>query len=675
MSYIENNCKWHFAVFSGGREDGPNEPMQENFKKTPYASLIRESIQNSLDVCLDDSKPVEMEFKISSISTKNYPNFFDLSRHVKGCLEHFKGNENAKQVYESMLGYLKESSALGNKMYYIKVSDYNTKGMNYIPDDRTNSFYAFVRAAGVSAKSDASAGGSFGYGKAAYFYMSAIRTIIISTQTDDGKYFFEGVSSLCTHSVDGEKLVAVGYYDNNDGNPVEDYESIPTRFRRKDSEGNDVGPGTDINIMGIDLSNISKNEIYEEMMKALLRNFWLAIYDNKLVVTIGDTLVNKENLSEIMGLYFPDEHDTSKKIDNYNPRPYLETVLRVGENKNHVLFECDLNNHPDFADFKKSNDCGKLLFYAWKTKNANNRIIYMRKPRMLVYGQRNYSGNGYYGVFLCTGGWSNEQLRKTENPAHNEWNIKNIGSDFSKKDIKFLVEVYSKFVDECIKQLFDYANSETLSIKGLDQYLYIPTDVETEEDDEQSNETLIGNPTDIIKDEGSSSTSVLSQLIKSPINKTEAQQGRVMVNQTNTAKQNSSGKLLSGKSDKKIKQKGGGVGSHNPNQKNQLDNEGISGSYLEIIPIQYRTFALTMNGLLFHKIIIHSDYNVEKGEVQILVGGDDSINRINVVASSSGVVSGNVITNIKLSKGRNEFYVRFADKMKHSIKVEAYEVK
>ena len=63
MINAENNCKWHFANFSGGREDGPNEPMSENFKKTPYASLIRESIQNSLDVCLDNSKPVEMVLK------------------------------------------------------------------------------------------------------------------------------------------------------------------------------------------------------------------------------------------------------------------------------------------------------------------------------------------------------------------------------------------------------------------------------------------------------------------------------------------------------------------------------------------------------------------------------------------------------------------------------------
>lgn len=44
MGNVEKNCSWHFAQQLGGREDGPNDPMQENFKKTPYASLINKGI-------------------------------------------------------------------------------------------------------------------------------------------------------------------------------------------------------------------------------------------------------------------------------------------------------------------------------------------------------------------------------------------------------------------------------------------------------------------------------------------------------------------------------------------------------------------------------------------------------------------------------------------------------
>lgn len=66
----ELNCKWSFPDMpDNGSIVGPNEPMTENFKKTPYASLVREAIQNSLDERLDKTKPLEMNFPSKS------PNF------------------------------------------------------------------------------------------------------------------------------------------------------------------------------------------------------------------------------------------------------------------------------------------------------------------------------------------------------------------------------------------------------------------------------------------------------------------------------------------------------------------------------------------------------------------------------------------------------------------------
>lgn len=42
----EKKCKWFFADQPpGGREIGPNNAMEQSFKKHPYASLVRESIQ------------------------------------------------------------------------------------------------------------------------------------------------------------------------------------------------------------------------------------------------------------------------------------------------------------------------------------------------------------------------------------------------------------------------------------------------------------------------------------------------------------------------------------------------------------------------------------------------------------------------------------------------------
>ena len=48
MSTTENNCTWHFGIESG-RSEGPFDATGQNFKQRPYASLLRESVQNSMD--------------------------------------------------------------------------------------------------------------------------------------------------------------------------------------------------------------------------------------------------------------------------------------------------------------------------------------------------------------------------------------------------------------------------------------------------------------------------------------------------------------------------------------------------------------------------------------------------------------------------------------------------
>lgn len=80
------NCKWNFPDMpENGSLVGPNEPMKENFKKTPYASIVREAIQNSLDERLDKTKPLEMEFSIKSLNLDRFQNFSEIFHHLNGC--------------------------------------------------------------------------------------------------------------------------------------------------------------------------------------------------------------------------------------------------------------------------------------------------------------------------------------------------------------------------------------------------------------------------------------------------------------------------------------------------------------------------------------------------------------------------------------------------------------
>lgn len=654
----ELNCKWHFAEQLGGREDGPNDPMQDNFKKAPYASLIREAIQNSLDVALNENEPVRVDFAIRKISLNQYPNFFDLKDHIEGCISYYNNNNDAKTTYKPMLDYLDKYGKYTN-FYYIKVSDYNTKGMNYIKGDTSQPFYAFVRSAGVSSKNDATAGGSFGFGKAAYFYISPIRTIFVSTLTEKGRPFFEGVSSLCTHTLKGDKkrYVSVGYYDNNEGEPITKMEDIPQKFQRKET-------GTDICILGI--NGEDRDDISQEMIEAVLRNFWLAIEQNKLVVTVRDDIeINRETLPDLMDKYFPEENDNVRREYNYNPRPYWEAVHNANADKNHVVIEDKLPT------------LGHVKFYALKKKNATDKILYMRRLLMLVKARRTQGSNGFYGVFVCDDKNGNEILRKTENPAHNEWKSANWRDDGRVVERgRMALEDIDSFIIKATEQLFSNRSSEVQQIQGLEDFLYIPTAIE--DDDDIENESLVGDVIDQKEDEGNSLSTEMTNPVQTPsIDKLAI--GKVLITTENNdlLTKEKAGGVLSGHGTIKKKNKGGGgLSSKRVEGHFEQKEEGMQGEVMSEIPVRYRTFAYNRNGQLYHAIIIHSNYEVANGRIYLTIGGDQSDDIVAIKSCYPACkIDKNSLSGLQINKGRNMFEVVFADNMKHAVKLDAYEYK
>jgi hypothetical protein len=86
----EKNCKWFFADLPDAAEEkGPNDATRQSFREGMYESLIRESIQNSLDAVLDKDQPVVVRYEYKSIEGNDFPEFFKLKDHIQGCIDYY----------------------------------------------------------------------------------------------------------------------------------------------------------------------------------------------------------------------------------------------------------------------------------------------------------------------------------------------------------------------------------------------------------------------------------------------------------------------------------------------------------------------------------------------------------------------------------------------------------
>lgn len=653
------NIEWHFSEAPINQDVGPNDAKFEIFKPD-INSLVRESIQNSMDAVDDDSIPVRMSFKVRAVKKYNFSKFFELDEHINGCLDYW--GKDAKQVFDPMKEALRLAS-LKENLYYIEVSDGNTSGMDYEMGNNKTRFHGFLHSTGASTKKSENSGGSFGIGKAAYFAMSPLRTIIVSTMTQEGEHTFQGVSMLCTHTMpDGSLRTPTGFFGNNKEHPMTDESEIPERFKRKE-------PGTDINIMGIQINNPveDKARIYEEMKISVLRNFWLAIYNDRLDVTIGDEVIDSSNVIQLVEHYFTNISDNGRK-GNVNPRPYLELVSKAKlDDKQYMLIEKTL---PLLGDVK---------FYIFRHPDGRGTIQYFRMPNMMVKREKLPSANNFFSVFICDNPEGDKKLKKLETVAHDDWDAKNWkprATDGSiPQEAKDVINELETFIRECIDTAFGNNLQDTMEIIGLDKYLYIPT--ASENDLFSSSEALMSEPTGEFKEDGYSPTTVIdgnpdiSKIKLNPLAK-----GKVYIGTIKKAKSDNSGDLHSGSGERKPKPNPDRHIIPGTGRTNKEDENGLEGNFSRDIDVVYRGIAQKESGQYFHYLKITSPEDIENGRIVVTTGREyGAAEPLNIIWAEGAETYKNSIYNLRLKKGANTVKIQFADNLSHTLTLEVYENK
>lgn len=459
----EKNCKWRFDPQPVGGEKGPNDPNALKFQGSEYHSFIRESIQNSLDAVNDKSKPVVVSFDYREFEGFDYPNFFDLREHIKGCLEKYPGDQNANRIYEPMLDFFKEFRT-DQKIGYLRVRDSNTTGMPYDKNDAKSPFNAFI-SEGIASKPNGS-GGAFGFGKAVFWMDSPfnhINTVFVSTKVSDTQSYFVGQAKLCTHIVNGQNIAPNGLYSTDgNGQVICNENDIPEEFRTKEI-------GTTIFCLGCE--HISE-EYHNKLVEAVLRNFWLAIYNKKLVVNIENETISKETLPKLMDKFFDDNLNTTKKIEEYNPKPYFEIVKQVEENGDSEKYK-KISEAIDVGDDNYWN----VTLYLRKDEKAKGLYEFMRSPLMTVYIDSHSEWKRTDGVFVCSDEKGNMALREMEDSAHDSWNQKNFKARGNKGYFaRTALSRINDFISEQIKAELHSEGQDTVDVFGLEDLLYATAD-------------------------------------------------------------------------------------------------------------------------------------------------------------------------------------------------------
>lgn len=452
----EKQCKWFFPEQNGGRIVGPEDAAQQSFRMSLYGSLIRECIQNSLDAYDNPEEPVRVDITFNAIERAEYSNFFELSKHISGCLERFGHSEQAERIYGPVESYI---NLISEELGYVRIADSNTRGMLYDKNNVNSPFIAFVQSIGNSAKKDKTSGGSFGLGKAAYFAVSPIKTLLVSTKSiEDNKCYFQGVTTLCDNIVNGVTYQCQGYYClGMDNSPIDVAGDIPDEFRREEY-------GTDFNIMGFDLK--LKEEAKKEMVTAVLQNFWYAIYSKKLVVTIDGEVISQEDdkLDKLLNQYFTLSTPCGKHAHTSNPLPFYLAV-KHGELDGKGQYRCYTTTLQTIGDV--------YLYLNLDKQCKSDRIMYMRKPKMLVQIKGHTPTCDVYGLFVCENDDGNTLLKALENASHTEWSASNkkdpVTGSIDKNGKKALEEI-EEFIKICTNKVIDSMGS-SVDVEGLDDNL------------------------------------------------------------------------------------------------------------------------------------------------------------------------------------------------------------
>lgn len=435
--------KWRFPGNNFTKESGLDTPDMETFKKDPIASLAREVCQNSIDARLDTNKPVILEFNDFMLHKEKIPGRERLSKEIQNCAVEWQEHQKISKQLKTM-----ELTVNQDIIDCLRISDFNTSGLTGIETDEKKAWYLLTKGSGISKKSGTT-GGSKGIGKYASFVASKFNTIFYSTRTVEGELGFQGITKLCSASIEGtdEKTQGIGYYGINDKNkPIINNLVLDLSFERSENQ-----TGTDIYILGFRKTDDWKKQVISK----ILDSFMVAIMNGDLEVIIGDTRLGKDTIHSIIS---SDEYILKSNYKSIHSQYLLLTDESVYQTN------IDISSYG-------SATIRVIGFSKDEIHYATNACVMVRYPHMKIKSIKNISTIPSAAMCIIHDNKLNEILRDIENPQHTDWQINRIDESAEKKEVRAIIKEINRSIKDIVSEFLITSDESKTDIEGASDYL------------------------------------------------------------------------------------------------------------------------------------------------------------------------------------------------------------
>lgn len=452
--------EWRFPSNDYGEKKGINDSGIATFRGTPLRSLAREICQNSLDAAR--SQTVRIEFNAFDITPGQLPGCAVLKDTFEKCAA-FWNDQKAVTTKNFFANAIDKISA--DKIHMLRISDFNTSGLTGSREEVNTDWTNLTKSSGVSDKKSTS-GGSFGIGKFAPFACSDFSTVFYSTYDEEGIQASQGVSRLVTfRRDDGQTTQGVGYYGEERNTPAFEPMYLDPNFSRADKQY-----GTDIYVAGY--KHMSEEDGWEKsIIISILDSFLGAIWNEKLVVGVGETEISKNTLHDLIETY-------QEELTGYTERYY--EVLTSSSTK---WFEEDFMGLGNVR-------LGLLL----GGQEMHRKVAMVRQTGMKIKDQDRISSFiPFAGVMFIDGKKINEELRVLENPEHTEWQVARAENEIQ---ARALLKSLNDFIRQKVEALAAEGGQEDFDAAGLGALL--PDDPDNSQN-QAKEEAVTNKPVEIKK--------------------------------------------------------------------------------------------------------------------------------------------------------------------------------